>query len=105
MPEKTATIDDVPAAWEAVVAHGRGALTRHQTGDFADVATSEADPFAPGSPIQFFVPVGGGRVTADVLGPERRHPNGDLIDDPWTYDHPFGVELSAAEVAALIGGE
>ena len=105
MPEKTATIDDVPAAWEAVVAYGRGALTRHQTGNFADVATSEADPYAPVGPIQFFVPLDGGRVTADVLGPERHHPNGDLIDDPWTYDHPFGVELSAAEVAALIGGE
>jgi len=51
------------------------------------------------------VPLDGGRVTADVLGPERRHPNGDLIGDPWTYDHPFGVELTADEVAALIGGE
>ena len=40
-----------------------------------------------------------------MLGEARTTEGGDLLGDPWTLDVSTGVELTADEVAALIGEE
>lgn len=95
---RTATTADIPAAWAEVTS-----LTLQESGDYAGLATSESDVYAPAQPIQFFVPREGGKVRADVLGPERRTEGGDLIGDPWEYDVDCGITLTVDEVSALLG--
>lgn len=100
MQDNKATTDNdermnsIRAAWRREEFVG---LYIHKSGDYAEFATSEPDVIAPNNPIQFFVPLVGGEVTADFCD---RTVDPDTTDQ-WTYDIPIGVTLTAEQVEKL----
>jgi hypothetical protein len=69
------------------------------TGDYSGLACSEPDPYAPLRGVVYWVATEGGPVTVDIL---RSAFNTVADGDPWLYDQPTGITLTAAEVADRI---
>lgn len=66
------------------------------TGDYADLACSERDPYNPVLNPVLWVSLAGGAVTADI---KRTGIDSAADGDEWIYDQATGIFMTAEQVA------